>query len=331
MTRTVLFDRLGGPEVLTLVDAVPPPPPAAGEVLVEMRAIGVNRSDAAFRAGKYLIQAATPCSLGIEGTGVVRAVGDDVTRWAIGQRVSVLPAFPQGGRYATYAALALFPETSLIPAPDGLDDVRAAALWISYLTAWGALVELGSLGDGDFVLISAASSSVGLAAIQIANARGAVPIATTRGPGKVRALHEAGAAHVVVTDQEDVPAAVRTITGPQGLRIAFDSVAGRFAEALVACMAEEGTIFFYGGLSDEPTMFDRRPIIGRGISFTGYTVGQILRRQDRMGRGIAFVLDGLARGLLAPRVDRTFPLEAVVEAHRYMESNAQMGKIILTV
>jgi NADPH:quinone reductase-like Zn-dependent oxidoreductase len=331
MTKAVVFEQLGGPDVLRLIEIAPPSSPAAGEVLVEMLSIGVNRSDAAFRAGKYLVQATMPCGLGIEGTGIVRATGGGVKGFTAGERVCILPGFPQGGRYATYVSLGLFPVSSLIKAPDGLDDAMASALWVSYLTAWGAMIEIGHLDAGDFVLISAASSSVGLAAIQIANAAGAIPIATTRSEAKADFLRSAGAAHVVVTGEDDVSATVRKITGPRGLKLAFDSIAGRFAEALVPCMADEGAIIFYGGLSDEPTMFDRRPIIGRGISFTGYTVGQILRREVRMARGTAFILDGLESGALKPRVDRIFALDQVVQAHHYLESNKQTGKIVLTV
>ena len=331
MAQSVIFTDMGGPEVLRLVDVPPLASPVAGEVLVEMRSIGVNRSDAAFRTGKYLIKPNMPCSLGIEGAGIVRAVGEGVSSVAAGQRVSILPAFPQGGKYATYATHALFPASSLIAAPDFLNDVEASATWVSYLTPWGAMVELGGLGKRDFVLISAASSSVGLAAIQIANSVGAIPIATTRTRAKADALLAAGAAQVIASEEQDVAAAVRKITGDKGLQMAFDAIAGPFAEALVPCMAEEGIIFFYGGLSDQPTQFDRRLIIGRVISFTGYTVGQMLKYPDRLARGRDFVIANLGNGTFTPAVDRVFPLDEVVEAHRYMETNAQMGKIVLTV
>jgi NADPH:quinone reductase len=124
---------------------------------------------------------------------------------------------------------------------------------------------------------------------------------------------------------------VRDILGTAGLKVAFDPIAGRFSEALVPCMAEEGIIFIYGGLSDEPTQFDRRPMISKGISLRGYVLRQVVARPDRLERGRTFVLDHLRTGTLAPRVDRIFPLADVVEAHRYMESNAQFGKIVLTI
>lgn len=331
MRQTVEISDVGEADVLKFVERPDCPPPAAGEVLVDLRAVGVNRSDVAFRSGHYLVQPDPPCGLGVEGSGVVPTVGEGVDRFAVGQRVCILPAFPQGGVYATYATTGLFPAAGLIEAPDELDDRHAAALWVSTLTAWGALVKLARLGPGDFALISAASSSVGLAAIQIARAVGAVPIAATRSPAKVVALEAAGASHVVVGDHSTIAEKTRDITGPAGLRLAFDPIAGRFAGALVPCMAEEGTIFIYGGLSDEPTLFDRRPMIARGISLTGYMLGQVLRRSDRLVRGRAFILDHLKQGTVTSRVNRIFPLAAAADAHRYMESNAQMGKIVLTI
>lgn len=330
MAQRVIFDRLGGPEVLQIVEA-PEPQPGAGEVVVDMRSIGVNRSDVAFRSGKYLTQPSLPCGLGIEGAGVITALGPDVTGFSIGDRVSILPAFGQGGAYATYVTRGVFPRHSLVPAPAELDDIGASAIWVSYLTAWGALVELGRLSKGDFVLISAASSSVGLAAIGVALSVGAIPIAVTRTSAKAQALIDAGAAHVIASAERDLGEALRGILGGKGLRLAFDPIAGPFAESLVPFMAEEGIIFIYGGLSDQPTLFDRRPILAKGLSMTGYTLGQILKHADRLERGFAFMRAGLAKGTVAPLVDRVFAFADVQNAHRYMEANQHIGKIVLSV
>lgn len=330
MAQRVVFDRLGGPEVLRIVEEQDPVP-GAGEVLVDMRSIGLNRSDVAFRSGKYLAQPSLPCSLGVEGAGVVAALGPDVTDMSVGDRVSILPAFGQGSAYATYVTRGVFPRHSLVPVPAELDDIGASAIWVSYFTAWGALIELGRLGKGDFVLISAASSSVGLAAISVAASVGAIPIAVTRTSAKAPALVKAGAAHVIASAECDLREALGAILGGRGLRLAFDPIAGPFAESLVPFMAEEGIIFIYGGLSDQPTHFDRRPILAKGLSMTGYTLGQILKHPDRRERALAFVRNGLVSGTVAPVVDRVFAFAEAQDAHRYMEANSHIGKIVLSV
>ena len=180
------------------------------------------------------------------------------------------------------------------------------------------------------MLISAASSSVGLSAIQIANAVGATPIATTRS-SEDRRTPSGGGSPVIASEEQDIPEAIRAITGDKGLRLAFDAIAGPFAESLVPCMADEGTIFFYGGLSDQPTMSTARRSSARGSASPAIPSGRILRHADRRERGRSFVLTGLADGTLTPVIDRIFPFEEAVEAHRYMESNEQFGKIVMAV
>jgi NADPH:quinone reductase-like Zn-dependent oxidoreductase len=330
MATMVRFYSIGGPEVLRLEDS-PRPEPESGEVGVEIKSIGVNRGEIAFRSGKLLIKPELPCGLGFEGAGVVFALGPGVTDLEIGQRVSILPAFVQGGRYATYATHGVFPRHSVISTPDTIDDINAAAIWVSFLTAWGGLIEIGGIRPGDFVAISAGSSSVGLAAIQVTNVVGAVPIAITRTTDKRKALREAGAQYVIASNNSDVTTAILEICGDKGVRVAFDAIAGPFPNLFVPCMAEEGIIFVYGGLSDQTTVFDRQAMCRKGLSLTGYAVRQILQNPDRLARGQSFILSNLANGLLAPVIDRVFSLDDVVAAHQYMESNAHVGKIVMTV
>ncbi len=330
VAQRVVFDQMGGPEVLRIVEEADPVP-GAGEALVDLRSIGLNRADVAFRSGKYLIQPSLPCGLGVEGAGVVADIGPDVEGFAVGDRVCILPAFPQGGRYASYVTRGVFPAHSLMPVPDGLDDIGASAFGVAYLTAWGGMVEIGGLKAGDFVLISAASSSVGLAAIRVAKLVGAVPVAVTRTSAKIPALREAGADHAIASAECDLGAALRDIVGSAGLNLVFDPVAGPFVESLIPFMAEEGKMVIYGGLSDQPTMFDRRPMLARGLSMIGYTVGQILKHADRRARGLAFLEDGIAKGVVQPAIDRVFPFAEVAAAHRHMEANSHVGKIVLSV
>jgi len=178
MSRVVRFDAYGGPEVLRIEDEQLPAP-AAGELQLRIEAIGLNRAEAAFRSGHYLESAQFPSRLGYEASGIVEAVGDGVSGFKVGDAICVIPAFSMT-RYGVYAERANVPADAVLHRPPELSAESAAALWMAYLTAWGALVDIAALGQGDHVVITAPSSSVGLAAIQIANSVGATPIAVTR-------------------------------------------------------------------------------------------------------------------------------------------------------
>ena len=184
---------------------------------------------------------------------------------------------------------------------------------------------------GDYVIVRAASSSVGLAAIQLANWAGAVPIAATRTSAKAQALQQQGAKHVIPTDETDLVAEVRRITGGKGARIIFDPVGGPDIEKLALAAAEEGIIFVYGGLSGKPTPFPHWPAALKGLSIRGWVASSIWNRAERFARNRDLILHGLASGHLRPVIAKTFPFSQIVAAHRYLESNQQVGKIVVTL
>lgn len=201
---------------------------------------------------------------------------------------------------------------------------------MAYLTAYGALVEDGRTRPGDHVLITAASSSVGLAAIQTALHIGAIPIATTRTADKKQRLLDAGAADVIVTDEEDLSARIKEITGGSGVRTAFDPIAGPGVEDIARGIAPGGHLIVYGALDARTTPLPNAQSFP-ALSTSTYTLFEITTDPERLARGVAFVNAGLAGGSFNPVIDKTFDLEDIAEAHRYMESNAQVGKIVVTV
>jgi NADPH:quinone reductase-like Zn-dependent oxidoreductase len=207
----------------------------------------------------------------------------------------------------------------------------AAAVWMQYLTAYGALIDIAQLSRGDFVVVTAASSSVGLAALQIANRVGATPIAVTRTLGKTSALLESGAAHVIASAEEDLGVRLTDITGPEGVRVVFDPIGGPIFEPLAAAMARGGILIEYGGLSPEPTPFPLFSVLSKSLTLRGYLVHEIVGDPARLEAAKAFILEGLEAGALKPIIARTFPFERIVEAHRFLESNEQFGKIVVTV
>jgi NADPH:quinone reductase-like Zn-dependent oxidoreductase len=248
--RIVRFHELGGPDVLKL-DEVPLPEPANGEVRLRVKAIGLNRAEVMFRQGRYLAQPVLPSKLGYEASGIVEAVGPGVDSKWVGKTASTIPAFA-ADKYGVYGEVAIVPAAAIAEYPAKLSYVEGTSIWMQYLTAYGALIMHGKLAKGDFVLITASSSSVGIASIEIARAEGAISIATTRTSKKKAELVAAGANHVIVTDEEDLVARVNSITSGKGARIIFDPIAGSGLEALAAAASLGGTIFEYGALSTEP-------------------------------------------------------------------------------
>ena len=329
MARVVRFHQHGGPEVLR-IEEIAIAPPARGEVQIRVKALGVNRAEASLRRGSYIETATLPSGLGLEAAGIVAAIGEGVEEFAPGDAVSVVPPVSMV-RWPAHAELATFPAELVVKHPPALGFETAAAVWMQYLTAFGALFDLARLGRGEFVVITAASSSVGLAAIQIANRIGAVPIAVTRTSAKAEALREAGAAHVIASAQQDLQSRLEQLAGPNGVRVVLDAVGGPAFVPLTAAMATGGILIEYGGLSPEPTPFPLANVLGKSLTLRGYLVHEIVRDPVRLAAAKAFILDGLADGALKPIIARTFPFEEIVEAHRYLESNTQFGKIVVTV
>lgn len=330
MARTVRFHELGGPEVLRLED-VDVADPGPGELLIRVDAIGLNRAEVLFRSGHYIQPVKHfPALLGAEAAGVVEAVGAQVTAFEPGQPVSVLPAFSMND-YGVYAERAIVPAAAVVNRPEGIDAVAGAAVWMPYLTAYGALVEVGGMRAGDTVVLTAASSSVGLAAIRTALRVGAEPIATTRTRAKADALLEAGASHVIVTGEEDVTQRILDLTGGRGAEFVFDAVAGPGVIDLAKAIAPGGTLLEYGAMSGETTPYPGFVLGMPALNMRTYTLPETASDPERLRRAVAFVASGLRTGAFTATVDRTFTLDEIVEAHRYIESGAQVGKTVVTV
>ena len=295
-----------------------------------MQAVGLNRAEDLYMRGFYLEIPELPSRIGYEAAGVVEAVGPGVDSSWVGKPVATIPGFSMS-KNGVLGEEAIVPAASLGEYPAKLSPEEAAAIWMQYLTAYGALVTFGGLKRGDFVLITAASSSVGLAAIQIVNAEGAIPIAATRKSDKRAQLLALGAAYVVVTEEEDLVARVNDITGGNGARLIFDPVGGPGLEKLAEASAYEGIVFLYGMLSMQPTPFPVRPALGKGLTLRGYSLHEILRDPQLLKASKQYVFERLADGRFHPKIAKTFPLAQSREAYEYLESNQQVGKVVITV
>lgn len=329
MPKIVRFHELGGPEVLKL-EETDIPSPQDGEVLIKVKALGLNRAEALFRAGNYLEKAVLPSKLGYEASGVVESVGKGVTDVSPGDTVSLIPV-PSQAKYGVYGEYAIAPAFCVVKHPENISFEEAAATWMQYLTAYGALVEIAKISRGDFVVITAASSSVGLAAIQLCNLVGAIPVATTRTSKKKEELITAGAKHVIVTEEENLKERLLEITEGQGARVAFDPVGGKSLALLAEGMAQKGIIIIYGALSLEPTPFPLKTALSKGLTMRGYVLFELIQDTSALAKALKNITEGLSSKKLKPVIAKTFKLSEIVEAHTYLESNQQFGKIVVQV
>jgi NADPH:quinone reductase-like Zn-dependent oxidoreductase len=329
MAKIIRFHGHGGPEVLRIED-VEVAAPGPGEVRIRAKALGLNRADALMRSGTYIETPDLPSGVGLEAAGIVDAVGAGVEAVAPGDAVSVVPPTSMS-RWPVHGELFNVPAHLVVKHPPGLGWEDAAAVWMAYVTAYGALVDVAGLRGGDVVVVTAASSSVGLAAIQIARRVGALPVALTRTSAKRQALLDAGAAHVIATAEEDLQSRLRDIAGADGVRVVFDAVGGPLFVPLAAAMARGGILIAYGGLSPEPTPFPLFDVLSKRLTLRGYLIHEIVQDPARLDAARRFVLDGLSAGALRPIIAKTFPFEQIADAHRYLESNEQFGKIVVTL
>lgn len=329
MVRVVRFHEHGGPEVLR-IENIDVPGPGRGDIQIRIKALGLNRAEASLRSGGYIETPTLPSGLGLEAAGIVETIGEGVDGFVPGDAVSIVPPLSMV-RWPAYGELATFPAELVVKHPPSLSFEAAAAIWMQYLTAYGALIDIAKLRREDFVVITAASSSVGLAAIQIANIVGATSIAVTRTSAKMQALLKAGAAHVIASAEENLEARLKDIAGPDGIRVVFDPIGGPIFGPLTTAMSRGGILIEYGGLSPEPTPFPLFTVLSKSLTLRGYLVHEIIGDPARLEIAKAFILDGLTSGSLQPVICKIFPFNQIVEAHRFLESNEQFGKIVVTI
>lgn len=323
--RAVLFDEIGGPEVLKIHD-VKLAAPGPGEVLIRVAALGLNRAEVLFRSGSCYYRPTLPASRnGYEAAGTVEAVGEGVTAFAPGDPV-LTAANLELSAHGVYGDLILLPQSGVVPRAAEVDAVTAAAVWVTYSTAYGALLQTAGMLPGQHVLITGASSGVGTAALQVVRRSGAVPIATTRTEAKRQRLLELGAEHVIVTDDADVTKETKRLTGGRGADIVLDAIGGPGFQALGDAVVPNGTLVLYGWLDGRPTTLP----MNWPLSVHGYANPNVTSTEEGRSRTASYINSGLADGTLRPPIAEVFEgLDSIQDAHRLMESNTHIGKIVV--
>jgi NADPH2:quinone reductase len=320
--KAVVIDEFGGPDVLRYRD-VPDPLLSPASVLVEVRAIGVNRGDLQERAGEAGdVQLPPPLIVGWEVAGVVKAVGDLVQNVRQGDRVVAI--MPSGG----YAELAAPIAQAIVPIPQSLSFEEAAGIPIVFMTAWFALVKKAGLHAGETALVQAAGSGVGMAGVQIAKHVGARVIATAGSDEKLARARELGANETINYRATDFAEAVTAITGGRGVDVVLESVGGRTLVKSIELLATGGRLVSVGNSSQEPVSIDAALLVERDVSLSGLNLNSELLKSGAIEE-FRKVVDLCGRGELKVIVDRVLPLSEAAAAHAILAERANFGKVIL--
>jgi putative PIG3 family NAD(P)H quinone oxidoreductase len=322
--RTVTIDRPGGPEALLEVTR-PDPVPGPGEVLLEVAAAGVNRADILQRQGFYPPPPGAPDTPGLECAGNVLAVGSGVTGWQVGDRVAALL---DGGGYADRAVV---PASQLLPVPDGIDFVAAAALPEAVCTVWSNVVMVGGLTAGETVLIHGGSGGVGTIAIQIAAALGGRVAATAGGPQRVERCRDLGAEIGIDHRSDDVVAVVKDATGGRGADLILDVLGAGALAANLRALAIGGRIVVIGLQQGRKGELDLGLLLAKRASIHGTTLRArpLAEKAAIVAQVTEHVWPALGAGTLHPVVDTVLPLAQAGRAHQLLESGAVFGKVVL--
>lgn len=322
MEKTAFIDRTGGPEVIQWRDEELPAP-GAGEVRMRHHAVGLNYIDTYHRSGLYPID--LPGKLGSEAAGVVEAVGEGVTDFAVGDRVGVFG--PARGAYATARNVAA---DLLVPLPDGVDDRTAAAILLKGATTAFLIEDCAKVEAGWPVLVHAAAGGVGHLAVGWLKAIGATVIATVGSEAKAEKARAAGADHVILNRQEDVAARVREITGGKGVPVVLDGVGKATWDASLNSTARRGLVVSFGNASGAVDGVNLGILAAKGSLFvTRPTLFDYAVTPEEKRSLIARVFAMLEKGAITPEIGQSFALTDAAEAHRAIEAGETVGSTVL--
>ncbi len=323
--RAVVCRAWGEPRDLVVED-IPAPPVAAGEVAIEVRAAGLNFADTLIIAGTYQTKPPLPFSPGFEVAGRIVALGADVGDFAIGQRV--LAVVDHGG----FAEQVTAPANRVFPLADDIDDITAAAMPVAYGTSHLALTYRAGLAPGEKLLVHGAAGGVGLTAVEIGKRLGATVIATATGDEKLAVARAAGADHLIDARREDLRDRVKQLTQGQGVDVVYDPVGGRLFEESLRATAQGGRILVVGFASGEVPQIPANILLVKNITVMGFYWGQYERlAPGRMRASLTQLVAWLGRGEIRPHVSRTYPLDRAIEALEALKARRTTGKVVLTM
>jgi NADPH2:quinone reductase len=319
--KAIRVHEYGGPEVLRYEEA-PFPELGSGEARVKIEAAGVNFIDVYHRTGRYPGQ--LPITPGMEGAGVVDALGPDVAELKPGDRVAY--AMHQG----SYAEYAVVPAWRLVPIPDSIDTHLAAAVMLQGMTAHYLTYTIYPLQPGDTALVHAAAGGVGLLLVQMAKRRGARVIGTVSTEEKAHLARESGADEIILYTQTDFEAETKRLTNNEGVNVVYDSVGKTTFDKGLDCLKPRGYMVLYGASSGPAPALDPQSLVGKGSLFlTRPTLAHYIADRKELLQRSGDLFEWMAAGQLHVRVDQAYPLADAAEAHRYLEDRKTRGKLLL--
>lgn len=319
--QAIRVHQFGGPEVLKL-DEIPLPQPGPGEARVKLQAIGVNFIDIYQRTGAY--KGALPLALGQEAAGVVDAIGAGVTEVKAGDRVAYASVL---GSYAEYA---IVPAARLVPVPEKITAEQAAAVMLQGMTAHYLTNSTFPLHSGNTALVHAAAGGLGLLVVQIARRMGAHVIGTVSTEEKAQLAKEAGAEHTILYTQQDFEAETKRLTGGKGVDVVYDSVGKTTFDKGLNCLRPRGYMVLCGQSSGAVAPLDPQVLNAKGSLFlTRPTLGHYIATREELLWRAGDLFKWMLAGELKVRVDKTFPLANVGQAHEYLASRQSKGKLVL--
>jgi NADPH:quinone reductase len=316
----------GPPDVLRPTRR-PVPTPGPGEVLIQVKAAGVNRPDLMQRQGYYAPPPGAPDIPGLEVAGTVVAVGTGVGDWRVGDEVCALVA---GGGYAEYCAA---PAPQCLPIPRGLDFVQAAALPETVFTVWTNVFERGHLHAGETLLVHGGASGIGTIAIQLARAFGARVLATAGSPEKCAAIERLGAERAIDYKKEDFAAVVREATAGRGVDVVLDMVGAEYLPRNIQALAVEGRLVVIAAQRGSKGELDLGPLLQKRLTVTGSTLRpRTVEQKGAIARALEVEVWPLVEaGRVRPVIHATVPLAQAALAHHMLETGAHIGKVVLVV
>ncbi|MCC7104568.1 MAG: quinone oxidoreductase [Chloroflexi bacterium] len=319
--KAVRVHEYGGPEALRL-DNVELPRPGPSQVLVQIAYAGLNFIDIYQRTGRYQL-ASLPWTLGLEGSGTVKALGEGVTELAVGQRVAWVST---PGSYAEYV---LGQADRLLPVPDGVSDADAAAVVLQGMTAHYLLTSVHETKPGDWVLVHAAAGGVGTLAVQVAKLKGANVIGTVGSPDKVRVARDAGADHVVNYSEADFVAVASELTGGRGVDVVLDGVGKTTFPKSIEATRDRGRVIIFGSASGVADPIAPNSLQPKALTISGANLASYTATHEELIWRAGDLFTWVAAGQVKPLIGRVLPLDQTAVAHKLLVARQTVGKVLI--